>query len=642
MIQSKKYLFALAFALSCFVMCGMIAPPPQTERRSRDILLEEIEYISKDSLETRWFARWIYEKGRQEEARGELDNAWACYELYPVALKYNLSVELFALSERERQEYWRTVAPCLKDIQRFALEHIRRYPAIALLAYECELFSKSRLLTANLSIKKSIENSGDYGLISLWERAMRLKEQMEMIDSNLEYAHVAIAREAAADTASSQRIDSLTMAMERYSNVYNTIQQVERGLAKIIGASQVELPDDYAYTWEDVRSALGSNRAVVEYFTCPDPAGDDLYYAFVGSGTMQYPRVVSIGSATRVASCLGQKIAYEELYNTLWLPLEPFLRFAREVYIVPAGIVHTVPFSGLSSSNGYICDRFAIRRVLSARDIIEDTQKDKLFENKSAIIIGGPEFDFAVDGLSAGEVGNINMFENQILHDGLRSSRGQGYAYLPWSLAESEALHRLLLSDGWEVELLTDTQATKIALQRTLSEQCPNILHISTHGFYIPEQHKAEEGENRNIFRIARNPLMRTGLALAGANVHWNQPYDYSVSDNGILTGLEISRFDLSGIDLVILAACKTGQGTIDNFEGVFGLQRAFRMAGVRNMIVSLWDIPDKETSEIMTSFYKHILGGYPLRQAFDTAIRKARHKYPSQPQFWAGFVLVE
>ena len=135
--------------------------------------------------------------------------------------------------------------------------------------------------------------------------------------------------------------------------------------------------------------------------------------------------------------------------------------------------------------------------------------------------------------------------------------------------------------------------------------------------------------------------MMRSGLVLSGANHAWLESSAARDGiEDGILTAFEISQLDLSNVELVVLSACETGLGEIRGSEGVFGLQRAFKMAGVKKMIVSLWEVPDKESAELMTSFYSHWLSGKSIDEAFTQAQGNMRKKY--DPFYWAAFVLVE
>ena len=137
----------------------------------------------------------------------------------------------------------------------------------------------------------------------------------------------------------------------------------------------------------------------------------------------------------------------------------------------------------------------------------------------------------------------------------------------------------------------------------------------------------------------AEEALMRSGLLFAGANNVWKGNLPEIGMEDGILTAHEVSKMDLSNTKLVVLSACETGLGEIKGSEGVYGLQRAFKIAGVDYIIMSLWQIPDKQTVELMSQFYTNWLGGMEIREAFSTAQATMSEKY--DPFYWAAFVLV-
>ena len=184
-----------------------------------------------------------------------------------------------------------------------------------------------------------------------------------------------------------------------------------------------------------------------------------------------------------------------------------------------------------------------------------------------------------------------------------------------------------------------------------------NILHIATHGFFYPDPKEVQQQEEKvetseitfrggsrgfgvNSFVENDNPLMRSGLVFAGANDVWSQQAKNDSIDDGVLTAQEVSNIDMRKTELVVMSACETGLGDIKGSEGVYGLQRAFKMAGVNYMIMSLWQVPDKETEEFMTSFYKKLIKQKDIKQAFAETQKEMRTKY--DPYFWAAFVLIE
>ena len=155
------------------------------------------------------------------------------------------------------------------------------------------------------------------------------------------------------------------------------------------------------------------------------------------------------------------------------------------------------------------------------------------------------------------------------------------------------------------------------------------------------DEKKNESALNQNnIYGAADDPLLRSGLALAGGNYAWAGKPAIDGVEAGIATAYEISQLNLSNTELVVLSACETALGDVKGSEGVFGLQRAFKMAGVKKMIVSLWQVPDKETAELMTTFYAYWMKGKTINESFTLAQEAMRKKYT--PFYWAAFVLVE
>ena len=185
-----------------------------------------------------------------------------------------------------------------------------------------------------------------------------------------------------------------------------------------------------------------------------------------------------------------------------------------------------------------------------------------------------------------------------------------------------------------------------------------NIIHIATHGFFYPDPNEVAQdadtlevaedivfrggsrGFGVNSFVESYNPLMRSGLVFASANDVWSKQTKNDSIEDGVLTAQEVSSIDMRKTNLVVMSACETGLGDIKGSEGVYGLQRAFKMAGVDFMIMSLWQVPDKETEEFMASFYKKLIKQKDIKKSFAATQKEMRAKY--DPYFWAAFVLIE
>jgi CHAT domain-containing protein len=187
-----------------------------------------------------------------------------------------------------------------------------------------------------------------------------------------------------------------------------------------------------------------------------------------------------------------------------------------------------------------------------------------------------------------------------------------------------------------DAEVLTRERATKAALKRV---EAPSVLHIATHGFFLDD---AGHGANLapgtraiSAHAIIENPLLRSGLALAGANLNHNG------SDDGILTALEATNLNLWGTKVVTLSACETGVGEVQNFEGVYGLRRAFFLAGAETLLMSLWPVSDRVTRETMTAFYTGLRDGLGRGEALRQAqLAMLKRKDRQHPFYWASFIL--
>ena len=172
----------------------------------------------------------------------------------------------------------------------------------------------------------------------------------------------------------------------------------------------------------------------------------------------------------------------------------------------------------------------------------------------------------------------------------------------------------------------------------------PQVLHIATHGFFLANLPTPKENERgfagMESKKVAENPLLRSGLLFAGAKHAFAEVQKKDNEEDGVLTAYEAMSLDLDQTDIVVMSACETGLGVSSNGEGVYGLQRAFQVAGAKSVLMSLWTVADNSTQELMVLFYENWLSGKTPREAFKQAQLSLRKKYP-QPYHWGAFVLV-
>jgi len=216
------------------------------------------------------------------------------------------------------------------------------------------------------------------------------------------------------------------------------------------------------------------------------------------------------------------------------------------------------------------------------------------------------------------------------------------FDYLQGTVKEVQNISQLFQQQGWKVESKLGEAALEEQIRALEKSTAPSILHLATHGYFfgkLKEGRKVPSNTRGNIM-TASNPLIRSGLALTGANYAWKEGKRMKGLEDGILTAYEIASLNLMATELVVLSACETALGDVVDGEGIFGLQRAFKTAGVEEMLISLWKVPDTQTVELMQHFYQFYLNHFDASRALHQAQLKMSKKY--RAFYWAGFVLVK
>ena len=207
---------------------------------------------------------------------------------------------------------------------------------------------------------------------------------------------------------------------------------------------------------------------------------------------------------------------------------------------------------------------------------------------------------------------------------------------LPGTADEVKSIAALLIAAGWHTKTFTGPNALEETVK---SIQGPRVLHMATHGFFEADQRPAQSGNREDA-------MLRSGLYFAGADRVLSGARPAADLDDGVLTAYEATGLNLEGTELVVLSACETGLGEATNGEGVFGLRRALQEAGAQAVLMSMWKVPDEETRELMTLFYKKWLSGKDKQTALREAQIELRQDvmnrwHEDRPHDWAAFVLV-
>jgi CHAT domain-containing protein/lipopolysaccharide biosynthesis regulator YciM len=424
-------------------------------------------------------------------------------------------------------------------------------------------------------------------------------------------------------------------------------------------------------TIEQLQSAIPTNAALVEMVNFSPY--DHKSGVFTSKKYCAYilrkeglPLWVDLGDAAKIDSNIDKlrkalsdrsnpdvRSRSRELEEQVFRPIRKILGETNHIFLSPDAALNLIPFAALVDEQGrHLLETYSITYLTTGRDLLRLQFSPE--SRQPPLVIANPLFDTNLSTTSAQTVGPANV------QSGRRSKdiRGMKFNLLPGTAAEAKALAQILAG----AEVLTQEKATEAALRRATA---PSILHLATHGFFLPAElaespsRKAVGARSNDIPMSlgSENPLLRSGLALAGANL---QPDESG--DDGILTALEVSGLDLWGTKLVVLSACETGLGEVKNSEGVYGLRRALVLAGSETQVMSLWKVSDFGTRDLMVAYYNRLKKGEGRAEALrqvqlmmlrgqlkptlgsrkrgttDTGEKFAPKDY-QHPYYWAAFI---
>ncbi len=456
------------------------------------------------------------------------------------------------------------------------------------------------------------------------------------------------------------------MTVEQHRDRINALEdQADKDEADIGRRSDEYRAQFLPVTLESVRAAIPPDSALIEFASYRpfdakaanevEAYGQPRYVAYVlrREGEIEWKELGDAKSIDAAIATLRNtlrnprrgdvKRSARAVDAKVFQPLRPLLGDMTRLLISPDGEINLIPFAALVDERGrYVVERYSISYLTSGRDLLR-LQVSR--ESKGGpLVVAAPDFG----GGGPVKASRLKKQQKDALAGEVRTESARSavrdlyFPPLPDAAQEGEAL-RVLLPGA---TLLTKRQATKTALSQMRS---PRLLHMATHGFFLKDQNLTSAGERgaqaltddpeRALQRLERRggrvegPLLRSGLALAGAN-------EYNEDDNGILTALEVTGLNLWGTKLVTLSACDTGVGEVKNGDGVHGLRRALVLAGAETQVMSLWAVSDQATRELMVSYYRMLQRGQgrgeALRRAQLEMFKKVKWRHP---YFWAGFI---
>ena len=572
---------------------------------------------------------------------GDLDRALLMQTKANSIVESNIALNVLAGSERQKLEYLKT----LSDIEDQTITlHLQSAPdstQASELASTVILQRQGRVLDALSS--------------SLGALLLRFNKQDQSVLSAL--------NSVAAELAGRVLDGPQNLSTGEYQRQIKQLEEKRETLeGEVSRRSAGFFESTQSITLKMIQASIPSDSAVVEIaiyhpispksfeFSAdraldPNAVGEPRYAAYVIRSKGE-PKGVELGTAREIDQAIDDfrqalrdpkrkdvQSLGRAIDKKVMQPIRALAGDSTHFLISPDGELNLIPFEALVDERGqYLVERFQFTYLTSGRDLLR--MKLKRDSKSGPVVFANPMFgDPPAETVSASNRSVRRVTFNSKRRSATNTRNLSELYFGPLSGTELEARSiRTLFPDA---SLLSGSDATETAMKAV---NAPKILHVATHGFFLQSvsgssSRKAQATPgNSNV--ESENPLMRSGLAFAGANLRQNQ------GDDGVLTALEASGLNLWGTKLVVLSACDTGVGEVRTGEGVYGLRRAFTLAGAESLLMSLWPASDYVTRELMTNYYRNLkqgLGrGAALRQVQLDAIKRNRH---SHPFYWANFI---
>ncbi|NOS91984.1 MAG: CHAT domain-containing protein [Cyclobacteriaceae bacterium] len=510
-----------------------------------------------------------------------------------------------ALPERKKAKYWNTIKGDFEFYNTLAFSQLEDFKDLTGKVYNYQLLTKALLLSTSIKIKERILNSNDEALKKLFTDWVNKKEFLT--------------------NALSMSTEQLTLNGIDPNLLTQEVEKLERTLSEkseLFGQSF----ENKKITYENVQKSISKNEVAIEmvryrYFnhTFTDSI---MYVALYVKNDNARPKAIQLPEGYRMETryfkyfrnSIISKTEDKYSYKVFWEPIQKELGLNTSIYLSPDGVYNQLNLEAIPTPDGkYVIDNSNIVLVSNTKDLYLRKVKSK----------GGVPSNTAT------------MFGNPTFY--MTASNSQRISSLPGTQKEIAELEELLKQKGWKTNEFVEGEATED--QAKLLES-PKIFHIATHGFTRPAEAKDNSELTSSEAQLAENPLMKTGLLLKGAgDILDKTNYNYNI-ENGILTAYEAMSLNLDKTDLVVLSACETGLGEIANGEGVYGLQRAFLVAGAKVLIMSMFKVDDEATQKLVLNFYKKWLTTNNMRQSFIDAKKELRVEYP-EPYYWGPFMMI-
>ena len=601
--MANDYADAAASLQLCYNYAGINETVDRKHDESYEARMAKIDGLIKQELDgleltqkylgKLMYARSLATLGGCYEMKEDWENSVKYYQQYMEAVREAIRDEFRLQSEAERMIVWgdekKNISQMLEMLIELPNDQENLSKQMAGVAYDAELLSKGILLNSSIEFGKVLAARGEGKLKDAYEQSKANETEIERLRKN---------------AVTDEDLNKILRLTQR-----NQALQLElyRGCAEY-----ADFTNYISYTWENVQKSLLTADVAIEFGVVGSHifTGDDQLMALVLTKDMLQPVAINVCDINKLKEIEGDDGIFDksDAGATIWGVLQKYLSGKKRVLFSADGVLNRIAIEYLQYNGRPLSEQFEVYRLSSTKELCYQRKNMKLVK---AALFGDINY-------------NDEATKSNDTQRSLASLRGSGdagsFADLSNTLREVDGIRAVLKSKGVKDAVrFLDSEASK-AVFMGLTDTKVNLLHIATHGAYRDEK-KVTDAES----------MQNSLLAFAGANL----------DDRGILTAADIAGMNLRQCDLAVLSACETGLGKLGG-DGVFGLQRGFKNAGVHTLLMSLKNVYDESTADMMISFYQHLMNGASKREALVKAQQGIIKKGYDASKYWATFILLD
>ena len=551
---------------------------------------------------------------------GNITNGCNDYAAAEQQLKALMKQRIPYMSSTEREGLWDSLSSLFTMMTPYALEAKQMQTAFTKSSYDALVMSKSFLLESERSMYDVIKRKGtaedmhDYTMLACMKNRVKVWEKDYKANA-----------------------DSILNLSRKVTRLENLLTNRCKGYSDGTDFMNVD--------YDAVKHALGPNEVLIDFTDYISQSQGRKYAAYIINKVQDYPLLKALFAERQIDSLgiVRPDMYYSEDYSEdvlklLWNPLKESVSEGATIYYVPSQLLFQISLESLPMPDGSLLgSHYHFVRLSSARELVKMKSNDSgSSRENTAVLYGGLQYDMETTAMTEEskryDLSNLLVMRREI-------ARGDSiYHELQGTKEEILKIENVLKRNKWNVTSYMGTNGTEESFFN-INGKSPRLLHLGTCGFY----YSPIESEKVDYLKGYTYAMSLSGLVLAGGNAAWLGKQLPNGVLGGILTANDIARLDLNNTDMAVLSACQTGQGKA-TAEGLYGLQRAFKKAGVGTIVMSLWSVSDMTTSEFMIAFYKCLAdknNAWNKRKAFEQAKEIIRKKYPD-PFRWAAFVMLD